>query len=421
MSFKMNRVILWLLVGITVGCTSPKQQETKHEEEPKEEVQQTPPAKIEYGFSYNDYNVDTARVNKNEGLTHILPKYGISPAQIFTIAENFDSVFDVRKIKPNHLYTAFIAKDSTRKLKKFVYKKDAINYVVFDFEDSINVYTEQKEVEIREKEAGGVVTSSLWNAFVDQGLSPALVVEVTKLYAWSIDFFGIQKGDYFKVIYEAKYVDDEFVGVGKIKAVLFNHMDKGRYFFSYQNDTIPPSYYSELGESMKRALLSAPLQYTRISSKFSHRRFHPVFKYYRPHHGVDYAAPSGTDVVATGNGVVIFAGWAGQAGRLVKIKHSTGNIVTKYMHLRSFAKGIKKGAHVNQGQKIGEVGSSGASTGPHLDYRIFIKGKPVDPLSIDIPTVEPLKDSALIIYKEFITPIKQKLDAIKVDTTNLEI
>ena len=375
---------------------------------------------IIYGFNANNYKVDTSLVKKNQGLTHILPKYGISPAQIFTIADRFDSVFDVRKIKPKHLCTAFMSTDTTNRLLKFVYQKDAINYVVFDFQDSVNVYLGEKEVVVKELEAGGVVTSSLWNAFVDQGLSPALVVEVTKLYAWSIDFFGIQKGDYFKVVYQAKYVDDEFVGIGRVKSVLFNHMDKSRYFFSYENDTIPASYFGENGESMKRALLSAPLQFTRISSKFSNRRFHPVLKYYRPHHGVDYAAPIGTEVVTTGSGKVIFAGWAGGAGRLVKIKHSKGDVVTKYMHLSKFAKGIKKGVHVVQGQKIGEVGSTGHPTGPHLDYRIFMNGKAVDPLSIDIPSVEPLKDSALLLYKEFITPIKIQLDAIKIDTSAVQ-
>lgn len=414
--YKQVSILFSLFVFFFFSCNTPEVEKEKPQKPLVKEVVIQP--KIEYGFNYNNYNIDTSRVKKNEGLTHILPKYGVSTSTIFQIAENFDSVFDVRKIKPNHLYTAFQTKDSTNRLLKFVYKKDAINYVVFDFEDSLNVYLEQKEVVVKEMTAGGVVTSSLWNAFMDQGLSPALVGKVTNLYAWSIDFFGIQKGDYFKLIYEAKFVDDEFVGTGRIKTVLFNHMDKSRYFFSYKNDTLPESYYSEKGESMKRALLSAPLQYTRISSKFSHRRFHPVLKYYRPHHGVDYAAPMGTEVVATGSGVVIFAGWAGQAGRLVKVKHSTGNIETKYMHLRRFAEGIKKGVHVSQGQKLGEVGSSGSSTGPHLDYRIFIKGKAVDPLSIDIPSVEPLKDSSLIDFNSFISPVKIKLDNIEVDTTH---
>lgn len=415
---KRSSLLIYLLpLLFTFSCQS-EEKKAKKETVIVEKKEEAKPV-IEYGFNYNTYKVDTNRVNKNEGLTHILPQYGIDASTIFKIAENFDSIFDVKKIKPNHLYTAFKSKDSTNKLLKFVYKKDAINYVVFDFEDSLNVYLGEKKVVVKEKEAGGVVASSLWNTFMNQGLSPALLSKVTKLYAWSIDFFGIQKGDYFKVIYEAKYVDNKFVGTGKIKAVLFNHMDKNQYFFLYKQDTLLASYFSEKGESMKRALLSAPLEYTRISSKFSNSRFHPVYKYYRPHHGVDYAAPIGTEVVATGNGEVIFAGWAGQAGRLIKIKHSTGNMVTKYMHLSRFAKGIKKGIHVSQGQKIGEVGSSGASTGPHLDYRIFINGKAVDPLSIDIPTVSPLKDSTLIKYKKDIEPIKIKLDNIEIDTTQI--
>lgn len=401
---------------IALSCDNSEKTEVKTPiKKEKEKIIIKP--KIEYGINYNLYDIDTGVVQKDQGLTHILPKYGISSSTIFTIADRFDSVFDVRKIKTNHLYTAFKSKDSTNKLLKFVYKKDAINFIVFDFEDSVNVYAGKKDVIIKEMIAGGLVTSSLWNAFMDKGLSPALVGKVTNLYAWSIDFFGIQKGDYFKVIYEAKYVDEEFVGVGEIKSVLFNHLDKSRYFFSYKNDTLPQTYYSELGESMKRALLSAPLVFSRISSKFSHKRFHPVLKYYRPHHGVDYAAPMGTEVVATGSGIVTFAGWAGGAGRMVKIKHSTGDIETKYLHLRRFGEGIKKGAHVSQGQKIGEVGSSGVSTGPHLDYRIYIKGKAVDPLSIDVPSVEPLKDSSLIEYKKFIAPIKIKLDNIAIDTT----
>jgi len=192
------------------------------------------------------------------------------------------------------------------------------------------------------------------------------------------------------------------------------HCDNYFYYHTLQG------YYTEVGESMKRALLSAPLEYSRISSKFSNSRFHPVHKYYRPHHGVDYAAPIGTEVVATGNGKVIYAGWAGDAGRLVKIKHTTGDMVTKYMHLSKFGPGIKKGVTVFQGQKIGEVGSTGASTGPHLDYRIFIHGKAVDPLNIDIPSSDPLTDSALAEYLEYIKPIKAELDAIEAKEVVLE-
>ena len=373
-----------------------------------------------YGLDVEEFFVDSGVVQPNQGLTHILPNYGISQTTIFKIADEFDSIFDVRKIKPNHPYYVFCSKDSNKRTKRFIYEKNAIEYVVFDFEDTLNVFVGKKDVEIIAESAGGVITSSLWNAFIDNDLSPALVMEFSKLFAWSIDFFGIQKGDYFKVMYETKYVEGENIGVGNVNAVLFNHMGKDHYVFYYEADTADLGYYTEKGESMKRALLSAPLEYSRISSKFSHKRFHPVHKYYRPHHGVDYAAPTGTEVVATGTGKVIYAGWAGDAGRLVKIKHTTGDMVTKYMHLSKFGPGIKKGASVMQGQKIGEVGSTGASTGPHLDYRIFIHGKAVDPLKIDIPSSDPLEDSALVEYLEYIAPIRLELDGIEAKKTQAQ-
>lgn len=415
----MRNILLILGVLIFIGCTDSETE--KPEEEIVEVVPEIEPEPIfMYGLNVDEFSVDSGMVEPNQGLTHILPKYGIGQSTIYKIAEEFDSIFDVRKIKPNHPYYVFCTKDSAETTKCFVYEKNAIEYVVFNFEDSLNVYVGEKEVEIREESAGGVITSSMWNAFIDNDLSPALVMEVAKLFAWSIDFFGIQKGDYFKVMYESRYVEDDFVGIGEIKAVLFNHMGKDYYAFAYQDDSIGLAYFTEEGGSMKRALLSAPLEYSRISSKFSHSRFHPVHKYYRPHHGVDYAAPIGTEVVATGSGKVIFAGWAGDAGRLVKIKHSTGDMVTKYMHLSKFGPGIKKGVAVMQGQKIGEVGSTGASTGPHLDYRIFIGGKAVNPLEIDIPTSDPLEDSALVEYLEYISPVRMELDGIEAEEIKVE-
>ena len=415
-SYKMKNTLLLFSLFTLMGCS---ESET---EKPKEEVVEIVEEVVKdtifmYGLDVDEFFLDSGVVQPNQGLTHILPKYGIGQSTIFKIADEFDSIFDVRKIKPNHPYYVFCSKDSNKTTKCFIYEKNAIEYVVFNFEDSLNVFVGEKDVERREESAGGVITSSLWNAFIDNDLSPALVMEFSKLFAWSIDFFGIQKGDYFKVMYETKYVEGEIIGVGNVSAVLFNHMGNDHYVFYYEADSSGLGYYTEKGESMKRALLSAPLEYSRISSKFSHNRFHPVHKYYRPHHGVDYAAPTGTEVVATGSGKVIYAGWAGDAGRLVKIQHTTGDMVTKYMHLSKFGPGIKKGASVVQGQKIGEVGSTGASTGPHLDYRIFIHGKAVDPLKLDIPSSDPLEDSALVAYLEYIAPIRLELDEIEARKT----
>ena len=366
-----------------------------------------------HGFSIHKYFIDSNVVEPNQGLSHLLPKYGVSQKAVFEIASNFNETFDFRRIKPNKKYYVIQKRDSLRTPVCFIYELNAIEYVTINFMDSINVKRYKREITTVIKKAGGIIESSLWNAFIKKELSPALVMEVAKLYAWTIDFFGIQKGDSFKVIYEAKYVNNQFIGIGEIKAFLFSHRGNNYYSFRYEKDSLDEfGYFDEKGESMKKALLSAPLEYKRISSKFSNRRLHPITRKYRPHHGVDYAAPTGTDVVATGDGTVTFAATSGGAGKMVKIKHSVGNILTKYLHLSRYGKGIKKGTFVKQGQKIGEVGNTGMSTGPHLDYRIYINGKAVDPLGIDIPTLDPITTQNMDDFLEVINPIKDNLDAI---------
>jgi len=366
-----------------------------------------------HGFLLRDHWVDTSKVEPNQGLSHILPKYGISQATVYKIASGFDTVFDFRNIKAGRNYYMICKNDSSHTPICFIYDKSAVEYIEVHFEKEISVQAHKRQIDTRIQSAGGTINSSLWNAFIDQDLSGGLVMEVAKMYAWTIDFFGIQKGDYFKIIFESKYVEGQFIGTGEIKAILFNHRGHDFYCFKYLKDTLGDfAYYNEKGESMKKALLSAPLEYVRISSKFSNSRLHPILKRYRPHHGVEYAAPKGTDVVATGDGVITHARYSSGAGNYIKMDHTSGDIETKYLHLSKFAKGIKKGVFVKQGQKIGEVGSTGLSTGPHLDYRIYINGDPVDPLGIDIPTSDPITKDSLDTFLLQINPVKMKLDSI---------
>lgn len=416
----MKHLILLILIctcALFAACTdnSENSDPTNTEETDSTlEIAEVKEPTIQYNFVLDSFIVDKGTVQPDQGLTHILPKYGISLADIYYIAEKFDSIFDVKKIKSNHSFTILSHFEDTLKVADhFIYEINKIDYLVYTFGDSLFAKIESKDVRIDTLVAGGIIKSSLWNAFIEQGVSPALVSKVTDLYAWSIDFFDVKPGDYYKVIYDAKYVEGEFVGVGEVHAVLFNHRNKDYYFFQYENDSNAVNYYTEKGEQMQKALLSAPLEFKRVSSKFSNRRFHPVLKIYRPHHGVDYAAATGTEVVATGSGTVIHARRSGGAGHMVKIQHDVGDILTKYLHLSKYGPGIKKGVHVSQGQKIGEVGSTGTSTGPHLDYRIYINGKAVDPLGIDIPTVDPLKDSTLIKFNNYMTPVKARLDQIE--------
>tara|TARA_B100001173_G_C15991847_1_gene549339 strand:+ start:370 stop:1629 length:1260 start_codon:yes stop_codon:yes gene_type:complete len=366
-----------------------------------------------HGFSTEIYSADSSRVKSGQSFGEILQNLGISFSDINILATEFKSIYDIRRIYPGDMYYMLKEKDSSS-LSKFLYQHSPTEIVVMSFKDSVNMELVQKPIVVKLKQSGGKINYSLWQSFIDNKLTPALVSNVANLYAWTIDFFDVQPNDTYKIIYESKYVDGKFIGVGDIKAMVFNHMGRDLYAFQYLSPTEKVKhYYNETGESMQRALLSAPLQYIRISSKFSHSRLHPIKKIYRPHYGVDYAAPSGTDVVSTGDGKVIFAARSGGAGKMIKIKHTFGNVVTKYLHLLKFAKGIKVGSFVEQGEKIAEVGSTGLSTGPHLDYRVYINGKPQNPLKMNIPSKDPIPDTLRNRYLKDISVLKSSLDNIK--------
>lgn len=384
----------------------------KSTEQVIKEVQESNSYKKIQGFSIENYNIDSCNVKTGESFGQILQNLNVSYEKINKIGNEFKNVYDIRRIYPGDKYYILRTKDSSY-FSKLIYQQSLTEYVVMSFLDSLNVELVTKPIEVRILKKAGTINSSLWQSFMDNNLTPALVSKVANLFSWTIDFFDIQKNDNYKIIYEAKYVENKFIGVGKIKAILFNHKGKDFYAFRYQSKSKKvESYYNEIGESMQRALLSAPLKYVRISSKFSHSRLHPIKKIYRPHYGVDYAAPSGTDVVATGDGKVIFAGRSGGAGNMVKIKHNFGNIETKYLHLLKFGKGVKVGNYVKQGQKIGEVGSTGLSTGPHLDYRVYINGKPQNPLKLNMPSKDPITQKFKSKYLLDITKIKESLDSI---------
>ena len=299
----------------------------------------------------------------------------------------------MRQIRAGRPFTAFIAADSTGNgpLDYFVYEKDVIEYVVFGFKgDSISITKGEKDVTIKRQRRSAVIESSLWGAIMRDSLPYSLAAELEDIYQWTVDFFGIQKGDHFTVIYDEKLIDTTHVGIGRIWGAKFNHAGKDVYAIPFrQNDKI--QYWEFNGASLRKQLLKAPLKFSRISSRFSRSRLHPVHRVYRPHLGVDYAAPTGTPVHAVADGVVTFKGWGGGGGNTLKIKHA-GNLVTGYLHLSKFAKGISQGTRVSQGQVIGYVGSTGTSTGPHLDYRIWKNGTNIDPLKVPQEPAEPIKE-----------------------------
>ena len=353
-----------------------------------------------YGICIDSLDVTTDCVKKNESLSKILSDKGVSNKTINYIDRNHRGVFDVRKIKVGNKYTFLLTRDSIPTARYWIYEIDQINYAVFQLTDSLSAWKGEKTVVTEMEHVGVEIQSSLWNAMTDAGCDPNLILELSDIYAWTIDFFGIQQGDSCKVVYEKKYVveDSVYIGIGNIYAAYFKNNGEGRYAFCFEQDG-RKEYFDEKGDNLRKAFLKAPLNYRRISSTFSNGRMHPVYHVVRPHHGVDYAAPEGTPVQTIGDGTVIAKGWDTKGGgNYIKIKHNS-TYTTTYMHLKSFARGISQGCKVKQGQVIGYVGSTGTSTGPHLDFRLQKNGTYIDPLKFKSPSADPVKSANMERYK----------------------
>ena len=327
-----------------------------------------------------------------------------------SIIDKASLVFDLKKIKQGNTYKVFLSKDSLKTVDYMVYEHSPTDYVFFNFKDTIHIEKRQKKIVSKTLTAGGTIESSLWNAIVSQGGDPMLALMLSDIYAWSIDFFGLQKGDQFRVFYETQSVEDNPIGISKIYAAWFKHMGKEYYAIPFFQDS-SVQFFDEQGNSIKKAFLKAPLSYRRIASHFSHSRLHPILKIRRPHHGVDYSAPTGTPVMSIGDGTVLHAGYAGQSGHWVKIRHN-GTYTTGYLHLSKYGQGISPGKHVSQGQIIGYVGSTGLSTGPHLDFRVWKNGQAVDPLRIEAPPAKPVNKENMDFFLKIKEAWKTEIDKI---------
>ncbi len=356
--------------------------------------------KFLYGICIDSLDVKEDCVKKNEFLANILQKEGVSYNTVNYIDRNCRKVFDVRKIKVGNKYVFLTTRDSIPTAKYWIYEIDRTNYAVFQLTDSIAAWKGEKEVITKVEHVGVEIKSSLWNAMAEAGCDYSLILELSDIYAWTIDFFGIQPGDSCKVIFEERYIAGDTVpfGIGNVLAAYFKNNGEGKYAFSYENNG-RMEYFDENGDNLRKAFLKAPLNYRRISSTFSEARLHPVHKIVRPHHGVDYAAPSGTPVQSIGDGTVIAKGWDKKGGgNYLKIKHNS-TYTTTYMHLKGFAKGISQGCKVKQGQTIGYVGMTGTATGPHLDFRLQKNGKYIDPLKFKSPSAEPVKKENMEAFR----------------------
>ena len=398
--------VLLILIGVLIFSTCHFNQGKRKKGLVETDSVTTTLPVYKYGLPVDSFHVEIGTVGPNQHLSHILSGYGVAMGIIDQIARQSKDIFDVRKIRNGQNYAVFKTADSISDTRFFVYENSATDYYVFELFDSLKVYRGEKEIEKKLCTGFGEIRSSLWNTMKDNGLDPVLALRLSDIFAWTIDFYAIQKGDRFRVIYEELLVDSAYVGIGEIYAVQFDHAGAENFAFGFDQDD-RFDYFDEKGMSLRRAFLKSPLEFSRISSHFSNSRLHPVLRIRRPHHGVDYAAPSGTPVRSIGDGTVVTRAFqAGGAGNYVKIKHNSV-YTTTYMHLSGFGKGVTVGARVKQGQVIGFVGATGLATGPHLDFRVHKNGNPVDPLKVEAPPVEPvhqekmdeyvlLKDSLLI-------------------------
>lgn len=328
-------------------------------------------------------------IEANQTLSDILIPHGVTQQKINQIEKVARNIFPLRSFKAEDELYVYAKWDSVETVKYLVYVQDPVNYVVFDIADSINIYKKQKPVTIRERTVSGVISSSLYQTLQDKKIEMQIAARLEDIYAWQIDFFRIQPSDSFKVIYEQILVDGESVDVGKIRAANFysNHENHFAFYFAKEKNE---SYFDEKGNSLKRLFLKAPLKYSRISSRFSMSRYHPILHRSKAHLGTDYAAPTGTPIMTVGNGVVIEAGYAGGNGNYVKVKHNA-TYTTQYLHMSRFAKGIHRGTSVSQGQVIGYVGSTGLATGPHVCFRFWKNGRQVNPLREKYQSSGPLE------------------------------
>ena len=366
------------------------------------------PVELLYGIPLDSFEVVQDKVKKNEFLADILNDH--LPYQVIhNGVQNAEGIFDVRQIRSGKPYALFFTPDTTHALRYFVYQKNAIDYVVMNFGDSVKVTKGQHKVSTKERIASGKIESSLFNALKDAGLSGALAMEMSEIYAWSIDFYRLQKGDFFKVVFDEKFVNDEFIGVGDIKCSLFSHGGKPFYAFSFQADSLSQDYFDEEGMSLRKAFLQSPLKFGRISSGYTMKRYHPVQKRYKAHLGTDYAAPSGTPILAVGDGTVIERKYKRYNGNYVKIRHN-GTYTTQYLHMSKFNSNVKKGSVVKQGDVIGYVGSTGLATGPHVCFRFWKNGKQVDHRREDFPSAEPIPEEMKVMFNHSSDSLKTVID-----------
>ena len=367
------------------------------------------PAKDRYGYEKEVYDYEEHEVKRNESLYIILRRYDISPQDIYRLQQQAKGVANLSRMVTGQQYRIYFKDD---KPISFVWHTELTCFVTVDWSEGIQIDTGEIPVRFVTKEASGIIRSSLYESIVGQGHSPYLGAELAGVFAWQVDFFALRNGDHFKVIYEERYAGDEFIGIGDIKAAEFQHRGQ-TYRAFFLNSDERRGYFDENGNSLEKELLKAPFRYSqRVSSSFSRSRFHPILRERRPHYGTDYAAPTGTPILAVGDGIITEAQRRGGNGNIVQVRHN-GSYKTAYLHMNGFAPGIRKGVQVEQGQVIGYVGQTGLATGPHLCYRMYVNDRPINSVTADLPASESLNESLMPKLQRTIDRFRGLLDNLQ--------
>ena len=382
----------------------------------------------EMGFCPDSLYVTEGVVRGGQFFSNLLGSLGVSPQEAYAITMACDSVFDVRSLRVGNSYRAYREKADSDSgagsekgpLRYLVYERDRVSCVVFDCRPPYGAWVYEKPVRIEKRYADVTIENSLWVDMRAADVSPLLIVSLSDIYAWTIDFFALQKGDRFRVLYEEKVCDGEVVSVDTVRYAIFSHAGQDLPMVMYDQKDGGNIWWNEKGESMRKAFLKAPLNYSRISSGFSYSRRHPVTRRVQPHTGVDYAAPKGTPVMTIGDGVVTSVKYEGAGGNTVRIRHNSV-YSTAYLHLSKYAKGLKAGQRVRQGEVIGYVGSTGRSTGPHLDFRVWKNGTPINPLKMESPPAEPIKEDNRPAFEAVHKVYRAQVDTIQAQSVAAEL
>ncbi len=369
--------------------------------------------KIEFGFTYADYNVIHDTIKKGDTFGSIIEKQNIGDKKVYDIIEKVKDTFDVRMMRFDKPYVLLRSKDKKNKLQVFIYQPNALNYYVVDLRDTtVTAYKKTLPIKIKRRTIGGLLKGSLSETLESARVEGALASKISKIYAWSIDFFKLKKGDRFAITFTERYINDTvYDGVDSLEAAFFEY--KGKFVYAFPFAQNPSSekieYYDEDGKTLKNFFLKTPIKFSRISSRFSSNRFHPVQQTWKAHKGTDYAAPYGTPITTTAAGVVEQTGFTTGNGNFVKVKHN-GTYSTQYLHMSRIL--VRRGQHVTQGQVIGKVGSTGLATGPHVCYRFWKNGVQVDALKLKLPNGEPMNGSSKKRFLTHIEPLKRELDSV---------